>query len=60
MYRPILIDFDPFELKFYPFMVSLDKCSGFKVSFFQKYNVNIINMITNKNEAKNNDRTYFM
>ena len=28
MYRPILIDFDPFGLKFYPFMVSLDKCSG--------------------------------
>ena len=28
MYRPILIDFDPCELKFYPFMVSLDKCSG--------------------------------
>ena len=28
MVRPNLIDVNPFELKFYPFMVSIDKCSG--------------------------------
>ena len=26
--RPILIDLNPFELKYYPFMISLGKCTG--------------------------------
>ena len=28
MVRPALIDLNPFELKHYPFMISLDKCNG--------------------------------
>ena len=28
MVRPTLIDFNPVELRSYPFMISLDKCSG--------------------------------
>ena len=28
MVRPIVIDLNPVELKYYPFMISLDKCSG--------------------------------
>ena len=28
MIRPFLIDLNPVELKYYPFMISLDKCSG--------------------------------
>ena len=28
MVRPILIDLNPIELQYYPFMISLDKCSG--------------------------------
>ena len=28
MVRPILIDLNPVELKYYPFMISLDKCTG--------------------------------
>ena len=28
MVRAILIDLNPVELKYYPFMISLDKCSG--------------------------------
>ena len=28
MVRPTLIDFNPTELKYYPFMISLDKCTG--------------------------------
>ena len=28
MVRPTLIDLNPVELKYYPFMISLDKCSG--------------------------------
>ena len=26
--RPTLTDLDPVELKYYPFMISLDKCTG--------------------------------
>ena len=26
--RPTLTDLDPIELKYYPFMISLDKCTG--------------------------------
>ena len=28
MVRPTLIDLNPVELKYYPFMISLDKCTG--------------------------------
>ena len=28
MIRPFLIDLNPFELKYYPFMISLDNCKG--------------------------------
>ena len=28
MVRPTLIDLNPVEHKYYPFMISLDKCSG--------------------------------
>ena len=28
MIRPTLIDFNPVKLKYYPFMISLDKCIG--------------------------------
>ena len=28
MVRPTIIDMNPVELKFYPFMVSLNKCTG--------------------------------
>ena len=28
MVRPTLIDLNPVEYKYYPFMISLDKCSG--------------------------------
>ena len=28
MVRPALIDMNPNELKYYPFMISLDKCTG--------------------------------
>ena len=29
MVRPTLIDLSPVELKYHPFMVSLDKCGGY-------------------------------
>ena len=28
MVRPTLTDLNPLELKYYPFMISLDKCTG--------------------------------
>ena len=28
MVRPTLIDMNPIELKYYPFMISLNKCTG--------------------------------
>ena len=28
MVRPTLIDLNPVELRYYPFMISLDKCTG--------------------------------
>ena len=61
MVIPTLIDLNPVELKYYPFMVSLDKCSGScnilspKICVPKKtkdVNVKVFNMITNKNEVK--------
>ena len=59
--RPTLIDTNPVELKFYPFMISLDKCTGSCNVLSRKIcipketkgiNVKAFNMITNKNESK--------
>ena len=61
MVRPTLIDLNPIELKYYPFMISLDKCSGFcnvlspKICVLKEMkdiNVNVFYTISNKNEAK--------
>ena len=61
MISPTLIDLNPVELKYYPFMISLDKCSGSCNVLSPKkcvpketkdINVKVFNMITNKNEAK--------
>ena len=37
MVRPNLIDLNPVEFTYYPFMISLDKCSG-SYSSNQKWN----------------------
>ena len=62
MIRPTLIDLNPFQLNYYPFLISLDKCSGscnvlspkMCVSKKKKKDMNVktFNMITTKNEAK--------
>ena len=62
MVRPTLIDLNPFEFRFYPFMISLHKCSGScnnvlssKICLPKEtkdVNVKTFNMITNKNKAK--------
>ena len=57
MIRPTLIGLNPVEVKYYPFMISLDKCSGScnvlspKICVLKKakdINVKGFNMITNK------------
>ena len=61
MVRPTFIDLNPVELTYYPFMISLNKCSGNcnvlspKICVLKEskdINVNASNIITNKNEAK--------
>ena len=60
MIRPTLIDLNYLGLKYYPIMISIDKCTGScnalspKNVFHkkQKTNVKALNMITNKNEAR--------
>ena len=64
MIRPFLNYLNPVELKYYPFVSSLDKCNGscnsFNVLFMRlcvasktkDVNVKIFNMTTNKNETK--------
>ena len=64
MIRPTLIDLNPFELRYYPFMINLDKCRGScnsvndlstKIcdpSKTKDLDVKVFNMITNRNEAK--------
>ena len=56
-----LTDLNPVELKYYPFMISLDRCTGNCDVLYPKIcipketkdiNVKAFNMITNKNEAK--------
>ena len=61
MVRSTLIDLNPVEIKYYPFMISLDKYAGSCNALSPKVcapketkdiNVKLFNMITNKNEAK--------
>ena len=61
MVRPTLIYMNPVELRYYPFMISLNKCTGSCNVLSPKIripketkdiNVKVFNMITNKNEAK--------
>ena len=59
MVRPTLVDLNPFELKYYPFIISLDKCNRScnvlspKISVTKKkgINVKVFNKITKKNKA---------
>ena len=64
MTRPFLIDLNPVELKYYPFMINLDKCTGCCSSLddlstklcvpskTKDIDVKVFNMITNRNEEK--------
>ena len=61
MVRPTIIDMSPVELKYYPFMISLNKCTGSCNIVSSKIcapketkdiYVKVFNMITNKDDAK--------
>ena len=61
MFRPALIELSPVELKYHPFIITLDKYTGSCIALSLKIsvpketkdiNVKAFNMITNKNEAK--------
>ena len=52
MAKPTLINMNPNVLKYYPFMISLDKCTGSCDALHPKMYVKAFNMITNKDEAK--------
>ena len=61
MVRPATIDMNPVELKYYSFMINLNKCTGKCNDLSQKIcapketkdiNVKAFNMIANKDEAK--------
>ena len=64
MNRPTLIDLNPIELNYYPFMFKLDKCNGScndvndlsaKICVLSKtkdVNVKVFNTIIKKNKAK--------
>ena len=61
MVRPTIIDINPAELKYYPFVISLNNCTGSCNVLSSKIcvpketrdiNVKGFNMITNKDEAK--------
>ena len=61
MVRPTLIDLNPIELKYYPFMFSLNICAGScnvlspKISVPKEakdMSVKAFNMTTNENESK--------
>ena len=61
MVRPTLIDMNSVDLKYYPFVISIDKCTGSCNALSQKIcvpketkdiYVKAFNMITNKNEAE--------
>ena len=59
--RPTVIDLNPVESKYYPFMITLNKCTGsckvlspkiYVLKETKDMNVKAFNMITNENEAK--------
>ena len=61
MVRPTIIDINPVELKYYPFKISLNKCTeGWNVlsskmsvpKETKNMNVKVFNMVTKKDEAK--------
>ena len=61
MARPTLIDLNPVELKYYSFMIILEKCTGCCNALSSKIcvpketkdmNVKVFNMITNENDVK--------
>ena len=64
MVRPTIIDLNPVELKYYPFMISFDNCSRSCNSFndlsskicvlskTEDINRKVFNMVINRNEAK--------
>ena len=61
MVRPTLINLNPVEIKYYPFMISLNKftrsCNGLAPNIYvpketKDINVKTFNMITNKNGDK--------
>ena len=61
MVRPTIIDMNSVEVKYYPFMISLNKCTGSCNVLSPKIcvpketkdiNVKAFNMITKKDEAK--------
>ena len=61
MVKPTLIDLNPAKLKYYPFTINLDKCTGSCNVLSPKIcipketrdiNVKAFNIITNKNGAK--------
>ena len=56
MVGPTRIDFNPVELKYYPFLISLNECSGSCNNLSPKeikdINFEAFNIITNKNKAK--------
>ena len=53
-----IINLNPAKLKYYPYMISLDKCNGScnvlspKICVPEETNVKAFNIIANKNEAK--------
>ena len=47
MTRPTLIDFNPIERNYYPFMISLDKCNG---------NCNPVHNLSTKKYAPSNTK----
>ena len=55
MVRLTFIDMNPSELKYYPFIISLRKCTG-RFNVFQKkqktYLLKLFSMIANKDEVK--------
>ena len=68
MVRPTLIDLNPVDLKYYPYIISLDKCSGSCSVLSPKMcvlkqtidiNVKAFNMIT-KNEAKKLQNIFYV
>ena len=57
MVRPTLFDVSPVKLKYYSFMIGLEKCSGTCNVLFLKISVplkevKLFNIITNQNGAK--------